>query len=100
MTEEHLFLAPELKLDDLADRLGLSPRLLSQVINEGTGSNFYDFINNYRCREVKRLIAEDENITFLEAMYQSGFNSKSSFNKEFKKLTGTTPSEYRQSLKK
>ena len=57
-----------------------------------------DFVNTYRCEEVKQILqGPDKKITIIEAMYQSGFNSKSSFNKEFKKLTGQTPSEFKKS---
>jgi AraC-like DNA-binding protein len=69
------------------------------VINQGFNQNFFDYINTYRCEQVKRLLkGPDKGFTVTEAMYQSGFNSKSSFNKEFKKLTGQTPKEFRRSL--
>lgn len=99
MEKEKLFLNPELKSKDLADQLGITPKALSQIINQCFEKNFFDFVNSYRCDEVKRIIMNEESsFTVIEAMYKSGFNSKSSFNKEFKKLTGQTPSEYRKSL--
>jgi len=98
---EKLYLNPELILQDLADRLQVSSRMLSQVINQGSERTFYDFINSYRCEEAKSLMASsDPKVTIQEIMFQSGFNSKSSFNKEFKKLTGFTPTEYRKSHRK
>lgn len=99
MTHEKLYLDTGLKSGDMAALLGISPKELSQVINQGFKKNFFDFVNAYRCEEVKRILKEsDKKITILEAMYQSGFNSKSSFNKEFKKLTGQTPGEYKRSI--
>ena len=99
MQTDRPHLNADLKSKDLAKQLEVSPKLLSQVINQGFNQNFFDFINSYRCEEVKRVLrGPDNKVTVIEAMYQSGFNSKSSFNKEFKKLTGQTPSEYKKSL--
>lgn len=93
------YLNAELKSQDLAEKLAISTKVLSQVINQSFNQNFFDFVNTYRCEEVKRVLqGPDKKITIIEAMYQSGFNSKSSFNKEFKKLTGQTPSEFKKSL--
>ncbi len=97
---ERLYLQPDLTSQDLAEQLDISTKTLSQVINQGFGKSFFDLVNTYRCEEVQRLLqGPDEKITIIEAMYQSGFNSKSSFNKEFKKLTGQTPSEFKKSVK-
>ena len=86
---------------DLAEELGVSGKALSQIINQGFDQNFYDFINTFRCEEVKTILqGPDKKMTIIEAMFQAGFNSKSSFNKEFKKLTGQTPSEFKKSLSK
>lgn len=99
MLTEQLYLDPELNSKDLADEVGVNSKVLSQVVNQGFGQNFYDFINTFRCEEVKRILqGPDKKITIIEAMYEAGFNSKSSFNKEFKKLTGQTPSEFKKSL--
>ncbi|MGI9550081.1 MAG: helix-turn-helix domain-containing protein [Aurantibacter sp.] len=99
MQANRLYLNADLKSKDLAEKLDISPKVLSQVINQSFNQNFFDFINTFRCEEVKRILqGPDKKITIIEAMYQSGFNSKSSFNKEFKKLTGQTPSEFKKSL--
>ena len=95
------YLNPELTIKDLAERFDTTVKILSQVINQKFNMKFYDFINSYRCNEVKSiLIDSDDKMTILEAMYASGFNSKSSFNKEFKKLTGQTPTEFKKSIGK
>jgi len=92
------YLEPELTLDQLASQLSLKSRVLSQVINEILGQNFYDFINRHRIEEASRLLTnpKDEKITILEVLYEVGFNSKSSFNTLFKKYTGVTPTEFRK----
>ena len=99
LEKEKIYLDPDLSLQDLAGKLQTSSKVLSQVINQRSDYSFFDFINSYRCEEVKRLIsASDPKVTILEIMYEAGFNSKSSFNKEFKKLIGVTPTAYRKSL--
>lgn len=99
LEKEKLYLNPELTLQTLADGMQISSKVLSQVINQRSGKNFFDLINSYRCEEAKILMrTSDTKVTILEILYESGFNSKSSFNKEFKKLNGTTPTEYRKSV--
>ena len=100
METEKPFLNPELTLTDLARQVGMSRNQLSQVINAGTGSNFYHFVNNYRVEEVKELIRKDagKKYTLLALAEDAGFNSKSSFNDIFKRVTGLTPSRYRDGL--
>jgi AraC-like DNA-binding protein len=102
VTKEHAFLNSDLTLDDLAERTNVPSKKLSQFINEYYRQNFFDFVNSYRINEAKRILTEskDPNLTILEVMYQSGFNSKSSFNTLFKKKTGQTPSEFRKGLQK
>ena len=97
---EKLYLNPQISLADLAERMSLSSKHLSQVINQSFDKSFFDFINSYRVREVQRILKEsnDDKLTVLEAMYEAGFNSKSSFNTAFKKETGQTPTEFRKSL--
>jgi AraC-like DNA-binding protein len=98
MQNDKPYLEPELSLDQLASRLSIKPRVLSQAINDILQQNFFDFINRYRIEEAKRLLTNpaDKKITILEVLYQVGFNSKSSFNTLFKKYTGLTPTEFRQ----
>ena len=73
------------------------PYQLSQVINTSLGQNFYNLINSYRVEEAKQQLSasDKQNQTILAIAYDVGFNSKSVFNKAFKKFTGTTPSKYR-----
>ena len=97
MNTKRPYLDADLTLDQLANSLNLHPKKLSEIINRAFDSNFFQFINRYRIEEAKQLLNsnKDEKLTILEILYQSGFNSKSSFNTLFKKETGLTPSEYR-----
>lgn len=97
METEKLFTNSELKLQDLADKLNLSPHHLSQIINERRGQNFFDFLNQYRIAEAKKYLSAPgkQNYTILSIALEVGFNNKASFNTAFKKHTGMTPSEFR-----
>lgn len=94
------YLDPDLTLPRLAENLQVPTHHLSQVINEMHGSNFFDFINQFRVEEVKRKIQDPafKNYSLLGIAMESGFNSKSAFNRVFKNLTGITPSSFRNSL--
>jgi len=97
METEKLFTNSDLKLQDLAHKLNLSPHHLSQIINERRGQNFFDFLNQYRIAEAKKYLTnpEKQNYTILSIALEVGFNNKASFNTAFKKYTGMTPSQFR-----
>lgn len=86
---------PELSLHSLADQLALTSRELSELINTEINTHFFDFVNRYRITEAKSLLLEHRRKTILEILYETGFNSKSSFNTAFKKHTLVTPTAYR-----
>jgi AraC-like DNA-binding protein len=69
---------------------------VAQVLNEGLAVNFYEFVNEYRVREAQSRIADPRSAdqTLLTIAFESGFNSKASFNRAFKRVTGQTPSAY------
>jgi len=102
MKSDKPYLDPDLTLDQLAAKLLLKPRALSQAINDVRQQNFFDFINRFRIDEAKLMLTnpKDQKITVLEVLYQVGFNSKSSFNTLFKKYTGLTPTEFRKEQEK
>lgn len=74
--------------------------LADTLFNEKFGLNFFDFINQYRIKEVKARMANPkfDNLSLLGIAFESGFNTKSAFNRVFKKMTGFTPSEYKKQL--
>ena len=94
------YLNPDLNLSDLADSLQLNRAQLSQIINSEFHKNFNDFINEYRVNTFKEKLknGEHQNLSLLGVAYDSGFNSKATFNRVFKKFTLSSPTEYLQSL--
>ncbi len=97
MKTEEPFLEPDLTLSALAVRLGLPPYQLSQLLNEHLNRNFYEFINSYRIEKAKTLLIDPgAGAKLLAVAYDSGFRSKSTFNRVFKEMTGSTPSEFRK----
>lgn len=87
---------PELSLTNVAQKINVHPNTLSQVINTVEQKNFYDYINLQRINEFKRLVTlpENQKFTLLSLAFECGFNSKTSFNRNFKKVTGLSPTEY------
>ena len=96
LNEKQPYLNPELKLTDLAVLLGVHPNHLSQVINSQCGKSFYDLINERRIQEfIFRLKQkESKQYTLVALAFDCGFNSKASFNRNFKKYIQLTPSDY------
>lgn len=97
-----LYEDPDLTLATLAAKLNIPPHELSRVINMGLEKNFSDFINELRVRDIVQKLQEPayEQLTLLGIAYEAGFNSKTTFNRVFKEMTGKTPVEYKNSLKK
>lgn len=91
------YLNPTITLAELAEEMKIHPHYLSQIINEIFKQNFFDFINQYRVEDVKlkMLDPEYDKFSLLGIAFECGFNSKSAFNRIFKKVTGTTPSQYK-----
>lgn len=96
MTQKTFYKNNDLSLSDLATELDTHQNYLSQIINEKEGKSFYDYVNTFRVEEFKRLIGlpAQQQFTLMATAYECGFNSKSSFNRYFKKITGQTPSQY------
>lgn len=98
MKEEKPYLNMELTQAKLAAELNVPSHHLSEVLNSGFNQNFYDFVNGYRVLEAQKLIQDKayKDAKILAIAFDSGFKSKTSFNRVFKNLTGSTPSEFRQ----
>jgi AraC-like DNA-binding protein len=94
MQKEKPFLNPKLTLAELSESLDVSSNHLSQIINQYEEVNFHDFVNKYRVEEFIRKVQSNNSYSLLAHAYDSGFNSKSTFNSVFKKLKSATPSQY------
>jgi AraC-like DNA-binding protein len=93
---------PKISLNELSGQLKMPSHLLSKIINDNFHQNFFDYINSYRVAEFKEKVKDpkNQNLTFLGLAYEVGFNSKTAFNRAFKKITNQTPREYFESIKK
>lgn len=97
MQKSRIYLDPDLSLEVLATRMKMSRHHLTQLLNEKLEKNFYSFINEYRIGEaIDKLNDPSLQVNILSLAFDCGFNSKSSFNNYFKKITGTTPTAYRK----
>jgi AraC-like DNA-binding protein len=101
MESEKPYLNPTLTINELAEKINILPKFLSQTINQNLNQNFYEFINDYRIKYAMQLLSSTSktDYTVLEIAYECGFNSKSVFNSAFKKITNTTPTEFRKTQK-
>ncbi|HPJ63791.1 helix-turn-helix domain-containing protein [Lentimicrobium sp.] len=94
--EEKIYTDSLLSLRQVADRIGLHPNRLSWLLNDQLHKNFNEYINAFRLEtfKVKALDPQNKHITILGLAYESGFNSKTSFNSYFKKMEGITPTAW------
>jgi AraC-like DNA-binding protein len=92
------YLNRDLSIQDLSSLTGIPKHYITQVLNEKHGKNFFMFINEYRVKEVIERFSDPKfnHYTILAIAYDSGFNSKTTFNSIFKSQTGLTPSQFRE----
>ncbi len=97
LEEEKYYTKNTVSLSLVSKAIGEQSHHVSQTINEKLNKNFFELLADYRINEAKRLLSshDSDNLTIEEIAEQIGYNSKSAFNKVFKKHTGTTPSEFR-----
>lgn len=93
VSDNALFLNPDLTLSMLSRRLSVPVKRLSAAINRETGENVSRYINAFRINHAAQLLTSGKTVT--EAMFESGFNTKSNFNREFLRVKNCTPSEWR-----
>ncbi|BAV05651.1 AraC-type DNA-binding protein [Filimonas lacunae] len=98
MEKKKTYTDPDLTLEKLAAESQIPRHHISEALNHHLGKTFYQFINDFRMKEVLHLLdkCKKQQITpgILSLAFEAGFNSKSTFNQYFKKATGYTPSEY------
>ena len=93
-----MFLKHNLNIEEFSKRIDLPVKEVSAVINKHYGTNFFEFMNTYRVEEAKRLLSDEKHadMTVLDVLLQSGFNSKSAFHRFFNRLVGVSPTEFRK----
>ena len=96
LVDDRLYQNPTLTLAELSAHTGLPPRLISSTVNAGFGRSFNDLVNGFRVAEVQRRLAAPDarRFTLLGIAFESGFNSKTTFNRIFKQVTGVAPRDY------
>jgi AraC-like DNA-binding protein len=100
LKEQKIFLESDISLTTLSKRLKTSTQKTSFTINTKAGCNFNEYINRYRVAYSIYLLNKEEgrNLTIASIGTEAGFNSLSSFNQAFKKVTGKTPSQFREGI--
>jgi AraC-like DNA-binding protein len=98
LRKERAYLDPEIGLNDLAERLGLTPHQLSEIINDRLGKSFFSLVGGYRIEYAKRALAEHPERKVVDIAFDAGFNTQSAFYNAFKRQVGMSPSAYRASL--
>ena len=98
LNEEKIYLNPELTLRGLAEKCDQKSYLVSQAINQCLGKSFFELINTYRVEEAQKLMLDSnyDHLSILGVGFEAGFNSKTTFNTTFKRITGTTPNEFKK----
>ena len=100
MDEKNAFLDPLLSISKLAEITDIPQYKITLLLNQALNLSFYDFVNKYRVNRAKKLLQSEkaQQYSILGIADESGFNSKASFNRVFKKITGMTPSQYMKKL--
>lgn len=98
MQQHKLYLDSTLSLNSLAIHLNISPKHISQTLNQFIGKNLNDFVNEYRIEEVKQKLLDSKyaHLTILGIAFEAGFNSKATFQRMFKKVAKVSPSEFKK----
>jgi AraC-like DNA-binding protein len=101
LKDQRAYEDPELSLAEVARQLQSNASFISKMINQGFEINFNDWVNQYRVKAVKEKLDKEEfrTKTLLGIAFESGFNSKATFNRAFRKLTGLSPRDYIKGLK-
>ncbi|WP_298857750.1 AraC family transcriptional regulator [uncultured Sulfitobacter sp.] len=98
IAQKGLFRDPDLTISRLSKRLALPARDISQAVNRSTGLNMSQYINNMRIKAVCEILESTE-VSVTAAMLEAGFYTKSNFNREFRRVMGQTPTDWRNALK-
>ena len=100
LEREKLYLNPDIRVGDLAERLYTNKNYLAQTIKLKMGKNFCQLVHYYRVREAMRLYAQNPDLTITQLCRRVGFNSMTTFNTAFGRNTGFTPAEWCKEFRK
>ena len=95
--KEELFKQPDLRISDIASRLATNRTYISAIIKSLSGENFSNMINGYRVRYAQKLMKTHPDMSVTEIAEESGFSSRSAFYRNFKEMTGLSPTEWKKS---
>ena len=95
MTQQKLYLNPDLKITDIASMLGQNRTYVSDCINSNKGCTFSQFVNQYRLKHAQQLLRSRSDIKLSEVWMSSGFSTERTFLRAFKQTTGMTPKEFK-----
>jgi AraC-like DNA-binding protein len=98
MERSQAFRNPDLTIDEVAGAIGASAQIVSELVNRKTGANFRAWINAWRVLAACERLARDADASILDIAFESGFNSKSSFNAAFQEIAGKTPRDFRKAM--
>lgn len=98
MENDKIYLKKNLNLEQFSERIDLPAKEVSAVINKHFGTNFFEYVNSYRVAAAKALLSDPDkaDMTVLDVLLESGFNSKSAFHRFFSRLVGMSPTEFRK----
>jgi AraC-like DNA-binding protein len=98
MEKQQLYLTQNLNIEDFARQVGIHYREVSSIINKEFNTNFFEFVNEYRVNRAKQMLVDPRysQMTIFDILLESGFNSKSSFHRFFKRYAGMSAAEFRK----
>lgn len=98
MEQQELYLKQNLNIEEFARHVGIHFREVSNIINKEFNTNFFEFVNEYRVKRAKQMLLDPKytQMTILDILLESGFNSKSSFHRFFKRYAGMSAAEFRK----
>lgn len=98
MESQQLYLTPNLNIEEFARHTGIHYREVSSIINKHFNTNFFEFVNEYRVNKARQMLLDKDcaDMTILDILLESGFNSKSSFHRFFKRYTGMSAADFRK----
>lgn len=99
MGTEHIYVNPDLSLNELAQKIDVSLSQLSEYLNAVKKVNFHQYVGRYRIEAAQKLLSENPKMAIIEAAFEVGYNTLSSFNRMFKTITGKAPREFRKGEK-